>query len=402
VTVVLVHDERVNREFLQIMPSARTIDLDRLLAPIPGNSPSGESVRFAGPYDAISDARRADDDLNQGEWKRDAKIADWAAVKKLATEALATKSKDLQIAAWLAEALVKLHGFPGLRDGLELLIGIHQQFWETFFPEQEDGDLEARAGKIEWLNDRLTMAIREIVLTPTDGAAYSFNRYQESRTVDELGRKNPDAIQVAMKEGKITGEQFDKVVAGGSRIFYEGLFADINQSVEQCGKLSAVVDEKYGKDAPSLLAIKKALEDCADLLGPILKAKRQMEPDQPATEALGNGMDPGHQTAEIGHESATPVDQIVNLAPARLIQPNGTAGLSTPTDRAEALGQLEKVAEYFHRTEPHSPVAYLVQRAVRWGRMPLAEWLTDVITDEGVLTRIRETLGIKGSDEGGA
>jgi type VI secretion system protein ImpA len=385
------------------MPSARTIDLDSLLAPIPGDSPSGESVRFAGPYDAIADARRADDDLNQGEWKRDAKTADWATVKKLAIEALATRSKDLQIAAWLAEALVKLHGFAGLRDGLELLLELHRQFWETFFPEPEEGDLEARAGKIEWLNDRLPMAIRAIALTvPVDGAAYSFNRYQESRMVDELGRKNPDAVQAALAEGKITGEQFDKAVAAGSRIFYEGLVADIGQSVEQCAKLSAVVDEKFGKDAPSLLAIKKALDDCDDLVGPILKTKRQLEPDQPAAEAGGNGADPLDQTAETGPESATPADQAMNLAPAPVIQRNGTGGLSAPTDRAAALGQLEKIAEYFHCTEPHSPVAYLVQRAVRWGRMPLEEWLTDVISDEGVLTHIRETLGIKGSGEGGA
>ncbi|MBV8454298.1 MAG: type VI secretion system protein TssA [Deltaproteobacteria bacterium] len=385
------------------MSSARNIDLDGLLAPIPGDSPSGQSVRFAGPYDAIADARRADDDLNQGEWKRNAKVADWAAVKKLALETFATKSKDLQITAWLTEALVKLHGFAGLRDGLELLIELHRQFWETFFPEPEEGDLEARAGKIEWLNDRLPMAIREIALTTViDGAAYSFNRYQESRMVDELGRKNPDAMQMAITEGKITGEQFDKAVAVGSRLFYEGLFADISQSVEQCAKLSAVVDEKYGKDAPSLLAIKKALEDCADLVGPILKAKRQLEPDQPAAAAQGNGMDPSDQTAAIDRESATPADQVINLASASLIQRNGMAGLSTPTDRAEALVQLEKIAEYFRRTEPHSPVAYLVQRAVRWGRMPLAEWLTDVISDEGVLTRVRETLGIKGSGEGGA
>jgi type VI secretion system protein ImpA len=379
------------------MPSARTIDLDNLLAPIAVDSPSGEFVRFTGPYDAIAEARRADDGLSQGEWQRDAKVADWAAVKKLAVEALATRSKDLQIAAWLAETLVKLHGFAGLRDGLELLTELHRQFWETFFPEPEEGDLEARAGKIEWLNDRLPMAIRQIALTAAiDGGAYSFNRYQESRLVDELGRKNHDAMQAALEEGKITGEQFDKAVAAGSRFFYEGLFADIGQSVEQCAKLSAVVDEKFGKDAPSVLAIKKALEDCADLVGPILKRKAQLEPDQSSAEAQGNGIGPTDQTA------ATLVDQVMNLTPAPVIQRNGTTALSTPSDRAEALGQLEKIAEYFRRTEPHSPVAYLVQRAVRWGQMPLEEWLMDVISDEGVLTRIRETLGIKGSGEGGA
>ena len=65
---------------------------------------------------------------------------------------------------------------------------------------------------------------------------------------------------------------------------------------------------------------------------------------------------------------------------------------------ADALRRLAAVADYFRRTEPHSPVAYLVQRAVRWGEMPLEEWLRDVIANEDVLARVHETLGLKNSD----
>ena len=66
--------------------------------------------------------------------------------------------------------------------------------------------------------------------------------------------------------------------------------------------------------------------------------------------------------------------------------------------RADALRQLAAVADYFRRTEPHSPVSYLVQRAVRWGEMPLEAWLQNVIHDESVLDQLRETLGLKDSD----
>jgi len=69
-----------------------------------------------------------------------------------------------------------------------------------------------------------------------------------------------------------------------------------------------------------------------------------------------------------------------------------------PQDRADALCRLAAVAEYFRKTEPHSPVAYLVQRAVRWGEMPLEEWLREVIHDESVLGQLRETLGLKEAD----
>ena len=62
---------------------------------------------------------------------------------------------------------------------------------------------------------------------------------------------------------------------------------------------------------------------------------------------------------------------------------------------------LSQVAEFFRKTEPHSPVSYLVQRAVKWGQMPLDVWLQDVIKDGGVLDGLRETLGLNTPSGGG-
>ena len=63
----------------------------------------------------------------------------WPAVIEMATEALTTKSKDLQITVWLVEALVKQHGFAGLRDGLQLLRELQERFWPSLYPAVEDG-----------------------------------------------------------------------------------------------------------------------------------------------------------------------------------------------------------------------------------------------------------------------
>ena len=72
--------------------------------------------------------------------------------------------------------------------------------------------------------------------------------------------------------------------------------------------------------------------------------------------------------------------------------------------RAQALAQLTAVAEFFRRTEPHSPVAYLADKAARWGEMSLHEWLRTVVKDDGALSHVEELLGVPGrpdvSDEG--
>src|SRR5437764_9247531 len=111
------------------------IDIDGLLQPIAGENPSGESLRYAGVYDEISEARRADDTLNRGDWQEELKVADYRKVIALAVPALTSQSKDLQIGAWLSEALMKEHGFAGLRDSMKLLAGLQEQFWETLHPE---------------------------------------------------------------------------------------------------------------------------------------------------------------------------------------------------------------------------------------------------------------------------
>lgn len=366
------------------MGSPATLDFDSLLVPIEGENPSGESLRYAGPYDAIQEARRADDpNLGQGDWKRDLKVANWREVSRIATEALASKGKDLQIAAWLTEALIKQHGFVGARDGFRLLRELQERFWDTVYPLPEDGELEVRASALEWVNDRLAVALKELALTKGGtGETYSLLKWEESRQVEEAGRKSPEALQAAVAEGKITGAQWDKAVAFADRAFYETLSVAVSESLDECGKLATLVDEKFGRDAPSLLDVKKALEECRDLVEGIVRKKRELEPDS---------------VAEIAHDGASPAEA-ANGAHVASGASSTYAGASLPlepVDRADALRRLQAVADYFHRTEPHSPVAYLVQRAVRWGQMPLEQWLMDVVTDKSVLAHIQETLGIK-------
>jgi type VI secretion system protein ImpA len=63
--------------------------------------------------------------------------------------------------------------------------------------------------------------------------------------------------------------------------------------------------------------------------------------------------------------------------------------------RQDALKRLTEVSEFFRKTEPHSPVSYLVSRAVKWGNMPLEAWLQDVIKDDNVIHQLRQTLGFE-------
>jgi type VI secretion system protein ImpA len=360
------------------MPSPEIIDVAALLAPIPGENPAGESIRYTDVYDSIQEARRADDELPMGEWQREIKTADWPVVIRLASDALAGKSKDLQISAWLAEALIKRHGFTGLRDSLRLLREIQENFWENLFPQIEDGDLEFRAGPLEWLNEKLPIYIKEVPLTQGE-IAYSCHHWEESRMVDNLGRQSQEAMAAAIAEGKITGEQFQKGVDATPRQFYETLFEDLSESKDELSKLEKIVDEKFGRAAPSLLGVRKAIEECHALVNGIVKKKR--------------GQDPSYRPEAADSDAAA--GEQLNRGAESMSRGDGTNWASEPRSREEAFERLAQIAAYLKRVEPQHPVSYLLERAVRWTKMPLEQWLGEVIRNEEVLNHLRDTLGIQ-------
>src|SRR6266702_3148206 len=154
-----------------------------ILAPIPGDNPCGIDLRYDNTlliYDKIKEARRQDDNLDQGAWKSEQKTANFPLVVKLAQDALATVSKDLQLTAWLTEALLQTERFGGLRQGLELCHALLAEYWDTVYPQIEDGDRELRAAPLASMERVLDVPLRS---TPITNAGYSWFTYQESRVV---------------------------------------------------------------------------------------------------------------------------------------------------------------------------------------------------------------------------
>jgi len=161
------------------LQKAAVIDIDAMLQPVSDESPSGENLRYSGLYDEITEARRADDDLNQGDWQTELKVADYRKVIDLAVGPLTSATRDLQIAAWLSEALIRQYGFAGLRDSMKLLTGLQVNFWDTLHPEVDEGDMEGRANAIAWFETQASQSIMTIPVTGGNG--YSFRDWEDSK-----------------------------------------------------------------------------------------------------------------------------------------------------------------------------------------------------------------------------
>ncbi len=281
------------------------VDLDLILAPIAGENSAGVNLRYDSVYDEIKEARRADDDLAQGDWQHDLKTADWHKVFNLAVETLSTRSKDLQIAVWLFEALARLNGFSGVSDGFQIINGLLKEYWENFYPEIEDDDLDYRIGPLEFLNDKLWLPIKEIPITdPGASAGYSWVNWQESRQLSL--EKDPEARKMMIDAGKPSDEDFAKAVNHSSKDFYKNLTTEIAAAIEGFQQFDATVDEKFGREAPRLSELKTSLDDCRQLAEKYLKEKLEKNPD-PIAEAAKQ-----EEVAETAAEKATEVQPVAS------------------------------------------------------------------------------------------
>ena len=356
------------------------IDVNELLAPIPGGDPAGSDASFSDQFDRIREARRADDPgLAQGEWQTELKVADWREAQSLAEDILLRTSKDLQAAVWLGEAAIARYGLEGARDGFDLLEGLLDQYWDDLYPRADDGDLEERASKLAWFATYGSRALQAMMLNEDAHAVLTLAGWLDSREVDNLGRQNAEAYQAALDEGRINGETFDGRIQSISEGAVRERLDLVQAAREAFVRFSTKADERLGRESPNLAAIDDALKKIQQIYAKIAAAKGLGGVAVVEGEDAAEG---GEGAAFVGGGGAGGGGGSLSL----------NAGSLASKDAA--LKALNDIAAFFRRTEPHSPVAYLLERAVAWANMPLEQFLAELIRDEGTLSSIRERVGL--------
>ncbi|MGA3258996.1 MAG: type VI secretion system protein TssA [Bryobacteraceae bacterium] len=330
-----------------------------ILNPIAGDNPSGRSLRYAPIYDKIKEARREDDELNQGAWQHERKVADWVQVSKLCQDAIAAESKDLQLAVWLSEALLKRESIRGFCEGLALCRGLLDTFWDTLYPELDDGETEQRAAPLDWLGSRLIVAVKSV---PLCGDSYNFLQYKDSRLVgfedQAQSKEQKTARERALKEGKLAPEIFDKSFVETPKAFYAGLEKHFDAAVAAVAALSETCKQKFGEAGPGFGRLSEGLTEVRQLVHSLLQKKRETEPDPveevppESPEGAAEGAD-GTETAEGGGAS-------IGL---------GSHVSAEPAERREAIAAAVAAAAVLRKRDPFSPAAYLMLRGLRWGEL---------------------------------
>lgn len=331
---------------------------EQLLQPISADQPAGTDLTFSPDMDAIAHARKFDDpSLDQGEWLTELKEADWDFVVERCAGLLEGASKDLRLAVWLAEAATKRHGLAGLAEGLLVNAGLVERYWDQgLYPEAEDGDQEQRIGNLAWLLARIPALLREVPVTDGHGA-WSLLDFDVARKANlDDGRKLAE-MEAARRNS--------------SGAFRAAFAQDAQACMDALLALERAVDRHLGNDAPAFVGARDAVQDLLRMMP---------APGQPAPSAEDAS------AASAPQAGPAPVAEVQAGPPGAI------------TSRAQAIAQLRLIADFFRRTEPHSPVSYFADKAASAGEQDLHTWLRTVVKDSASLAHIEELLGVQRQD----
>jgi len=333
--------------------------------------PTGPDLGFSPAFDAIAELRREDDPtLAQGDWVTELKSADWPGVIRACDDLLAHQTKDLRVAGWWLDAASRVHGPQGLADGLSLTLELVRRFWDGVHPQADGADFEERIGALAWTLKRVEE------LAPVTPVVQVGRLKLGLRDIDHARHSGTAPQSEASSDAAPTLAAIHRTVAQGGSAAFDKQLSALESTRTTLQALQAELDSRLGMDGPGFAGARKALDTAADGL-------RRLGRD------AGLGM-AGAAAAE---------DQALNES-APVGAPNSPTRGGPIQSRAQALQQLHEVAAYFRRTEPHSPVAYLAEKAARWGDMPLHAWLRQVVKDQGVLGSLDEMLGVDPGNPG--
>jgi type VI secretion system protein ImpA len=370
------------------MASPPVLDFASLLAPISPEHPTGIDLRLdASPlssYQTIKTARYAARDAEKNNlYKESNGEADehWRKILSLAPGLLIRESKDLEVATWLTEALIRRNGFQGIKDAFALIEGLIENFWDQLYPlpDEEDG-IETRVSPLAGLNGTanegvLIAPIRRVPLTEGySPGPFAYWQYQQAVELERT--TNDDARNSKAEKLGFTLADIERAVEESTQQFILDQFDDINETINCAKRVEVLLDQRCGSEhAPSMRAIVSALEECRAALNHIAKHKLPVEAE-PVIVITG--------TDVTGTGAAQPT--ISNTASALV-------------SREAAFKQLLDIAKFFRTTEPHSPVSYALEKAVKWGNMPLDELIVELIPDSSSRKHFSELTGVKTNED---
>ncbi len=360
--------------------------LTNILLPFAAGPTAGEDLRldttpqslYFRLRDARSEARAEERAADSDPAAGGVNPVHWKTVRDLAAEALRDRTKDIEIAVWLAESLTRSHGLPGLTGAAMILAGLIERFWDDgLFPSSDEADPEGRLIAISGLSGlerdgSLMQPLQKTVLFHLSGGTpLTFWEYERSREVAGAGTPSGEESkpattlpEFAMVEAAANGPgQADLQELGRQAAAASGAWAHLE---------TVLAGVAQGDAAPSTSRVAGVLD----------RLRRTVE------RYVAAGL-----SEAAGAKGDGPVPALAGALDEAAHGPDAQPGAEVT--RESLLGQVAGIARSFRRLEPNSPISYTLEEAIRRANMSWPDLIRELVPELPQRANIMSGAGLK-------
>ncbi|WP_232830561.1 type VI secretion system protein TssA [Oceanicella sp. SM1341] len=311
-------------------------DTDEMLQSLDDAAPCGENLEYDAEYTALELANQPTEERVIGDAVLSAEDPDYEEVAALAL-ALLGRTKDLRVAAVLANAALRTGGLPGFARVLGYVRGCLELYWEHVHPQldaDDEDDPTMRVNAVLGLAEAGTV-LRSLRLAPLTDSR-SFGRISlrdmlvaegELAPAEDERAPDPQAIDAAFAD--TPPERLTEIAAA------------VQAVQDHARAIGGIFDAHIGAEGPDLAPLVKLARDIARRL-----------PEQAATAP----------EAEASPGAELPAGDGPAPAPAPGAPRAVPGAIETPQD---VVATLDRIVDYYRRREPSSPLPLLLMRARR-------------------------------------
>ena len=318
------------------------LEIESLLAPLAGDAPCGVNLEYDPAFQRLQEAAAGKPERQYGATIIPAESPDWVAVREQAL-ALAARTRDLRVAVWLVRGAARVDGLVGAVQGLQLLRGLLERYWEPVHPvlEPDEGkDPTVRLNILAPLSHDVGLAdLRAAALTRGRGAVTVRDLELAFGRAEALaGETVPTeaGITPAVVEAQAQTPELAMAMAGG---------------LDAVQGIARLLETQLGAaQAPDLAPLAKLMQ-CVALAG-----RRALGEPPTALDSAGNA-EPG-AGAKVAARFTGAIES-----------------------REDALRALEHASEWIERNEPSNPAPLLIRRAQRLMSKNFMEIIRDLVPE---------------------
>src|SRR6185437_2114539 len=247
-----------------------------------------------------------------------------------------------------------------------------------------DPAVEHRANLIQWLNEKLSIQVKLLPLTQPSAAsgvsALSLADLESALHQDQLQRRQASGQQAAAGI-----HAFERSLSLTPLESLVGMWTELQQAIAITEALDQMFDACYGSANGGLRKLKDIRGRMELAIVPALPEEQDAEIDQEDTaDAPVRDREQCTSLATSAYVPDSRSDMTLNCSDSPSV-----SGQAIPIQsREDAYTRLAEISGFLSRLEPHSPVPYLLQRAIAWGRMNLSELLLELLHDQAALREV--------------